>query len=1174
MLARPQATPFPFSIQNDLFQLNGAAVFVNMIGYQPLEPGESITDEIRESRVQDDLRRLEAYRGGSDPVLLRVYAQPTSQFPIRMPKSFYDGVRALNFWIVRDIYFDANFLAANAVADGKLAIDNVIAEVDAAGGLDRIFSWEIGNEFQANTAGAIQSLQLFLGEMRDHIKMRMAQPGREAFSNWVTWAAWPPSDPLRTGCSPSPFFGCNPILVPSLDYVSFNAYAYDPERMRDHQAGPVTGTPFGGYLAALKAVFPGKPLVISETGLPDSPSAIGLDQSRLPPVAPSYRRGALTPQQVGEGLADRYWDARLAGNVAGFGVFEWCDEFHKAGDPTSQAADPEEHFGLGRFVTSPSTQLRFKLQQEVVRYLYTLRPASVSILSGLTADDTSLPLGGTTTLHAALSGTALAPVRFRWETSAGRILGDSATVQYVAGSRALGPAQVTVVAIDRSGATSRASLTIGAQPSAPAIELLTFGTSRSSGRVSNIDLTQYKLVLYVRTNQYFVQPFADMKSVWVREDGYWWSTNFAAGTGAELHVWAVPKAFDPPGSMANAPPGAIASATLGAINDTDNDLLPDSVEPNPAEDRYGDPDGDGANNLEEFLGGTSPSGADNDGDVDGLPDNWERRSFGTLTLGPADDPDTVGRSNAVERTDGTNPVRRSLDSDVDGLPDTWEERYFGNLSRGPSTSWNSALTNLDAYELGFTSSKADLTNPAPGSTLGASPTTFQWTTGIGATRYWLYVGTSQGSYDLVNLDMGTAISTTVTGLPADGRQLHVRLHSMISGTWDFNDYVLTAANSAQKAALVLPAAGTTVQGSNVTFQWTAGTGATRYWLYVGSTQGSYDLLNLDMATSLFTTGTGLPTDGRTLYVRLHSMIGGAWQFTDYTFASLSAGLRAVLHTPSPGGTLGGSTALFQWFPGVSVTRYWLYVGNAPGTFDLVNTDAGTNLSTFASGLPLDGRTLFVRLHSMINGSWQFNDYTLTAASVTTRAVLTTPAHGSTLTGGSTTFQWTSGTGATRYWLYVGSALGEYDLVNLDMGTSLSVSVSNLPTDGRTLFVRLHSMIGGTWQFHDFTITASSGGAQRAQLATPAPSSTLLSSTVTFQWTAGVGVTRYWLYVGNAPGTFDLVNQDMGTGLSTTASGLPNDGRTLYVRVFSMINGTWQFNDYIVTAVTGDAALAI
>jgi creatinine amidohydrolase/Fe(II)-dependent formamide hydrolase-like protein len=39
---------------------------------------------------------------------------------------------------------------------------------------------------------------------------------------------------------------------------------------------------------------------------------------------------------------------------------------------------------------------------------------------------------------------------------------------------------------------------------------------------------------------------------------------------------------------------------------------------------------------------------------------------------------------------------------------------------------------------------------------------------------------------------------------------------------------------------------------------------------------------------------------------------------------------------------------------------------------------GTELTAAVSGLPVAGQTIYVRLHSLINGAWQFNDYTLTA----------------------------------------------------------------------------------------------------------------------------------------------------------------------------------------------------
>ena len=94
-----------------------------------------------------------------------------------------------------------------------------------------------------------------------------------------------------------------------------------------------------------------------------------------------------------------------------------------------------------------------------------------------------------------------------------------------------------------------------------------------------------------------------------------------------------------------------------------------------------------------------------------------------------------------------------------------------------------------------------------------------------------------------------------------------------------------------------------------------------------------------------------------------------------------------------------------------------------------------------------------------------------------------------------------------------------------------------------------------------TITAPA----RAQVTTPAPGSTLPGLTVSFQWTSGTGVTRYWLHAGTTVGGFDLFSQDEGTSLSQTVTGLPTNGGPVHVRLWSVIGGAWLFNDYTYTA---------
>lgn len=55
---------------------------------------------------------------------------------------------------------------------------------------------------------------------------------------------------------------------------------------------------------------------------------------------------------------------------------------------------------------------------------------------------------------------------------------------------------------------------------------------------------------------------------------------------------------------------------------------------------------------------------------------------------------------------------------------------------------------------------------------------------------------------------------------------------------------------------------------------------------------------------------------------------------------------------------------------------------------------------------------------------------------------------------------------------------------------------------------------------------------------------------------------YSLWLGTTGvGSHDLYNPPAMSGLSTTVSGLPITGKTIYARMYSWINGAWQGTDY-------------
>jgi hypothetical protein len=467
----------------------------------------------------------------------------------------------------------------------------------------------------------------------------------------------------------------------------------------------------------------------------------------------------------------------------------------------------------------------------------------------------------------------------------------------------------------------------------------------------------------------------------------------------------------------------------------------------------------------------------------------------------------------------------------------------------------------------ITAQKAQLTAPAPGSTLASDNVTFTWTGGLGVTQYWLQVGSAPGGADVVNVNTGSALTATVSTLPIDGRSLYVRLQSLINGVWQFNDYTLTAARifTIQKAELVSPAPHSTLTASTVSFEWTGGSGATAYRLSVGSAPGTADLFDSDAGTDLAIVVSGLPNDGRRLFVRLWSQFDGFWESNDYELTATTQVLRkAELTTPPPGSSLTSSTVTFTWTGGIGVTATRLSVGTVPGAADLLDRDVTARVDTVVENLPTDGRALYVRLWSLVGGVWQWHDSILTAATIVAPvlAELVSPAAGSTLTQSTVTFEWTGGTGVSAYWLSVGNEPGASDIATVDVSSRLSTVLNGLPTDGRALYVRLFSLVGDTWRHNDYVLTAATmATAHVAELIRPAPESTLSFAGVLFEWTGGVGVTSYRLQIGTSPGASDLVDRDAHGSLSATVGGLPMDGRVIFVRLSSLIAGSWQFRDY-------------
>jgi hypothetical protein len=181
-----------------------------------------------------------------------------------------------------------------------------------------------------------------------------------------------------------------------------------------------------------------------------------------------------------------------------------------------------------------------------------------------------------------------------------------------------------------------------------------------------------------------------------------------------------------------------------------------------------------------------------------------------------------------------------------------------------------------------------------------------------------------------------------------------------------------------KAAITSPTPGSTLPGASATFSWSAGSGVSAYNLYVGTSVGGKQIFKTGETSAKSATVSGIPTNGSTVYVRLWSFLSGGWQFTDYTYKAAGSP-RGVIQSPTPGSTLAGSHVTFSWSAGSSASAYSLVVGTTPGGIQVFQGQRTSQLTSSVSGIPTNGKPVYVRLWSLIGSDWQYDDYVYQAA---------------------------------------------------------------------------------------------------------------------------------------------------------------------------------------------------
>ena len=150
---------------------------------------------------------------------------------------------------------------------------------------------------------------------------------------------------------------------------------------------------------------------------------------------------------------------------------------------------------------------------------------------------------------------------------------------------------------------------------------------------------------------------------------------------------------------------------------------------------------------------------------------------------------------------------------------------------------------------------------------------------------------------------------------------------------------------------------------------------------MGTNIGSSNLYNSGNVTATTETVSDLPSNGQTFYVRLYSLINGAWQYTDYSYVASGSPTQAVLTTPGPNTStpLSGVSVTFSWTPGNTATHFEFWVGTSVESSNLYNSGNVTATTETVTGLPSNGEKIYARLYSLIDGAWQYTNYTYVAS---------------------------------------------------------------------------------------------------------------------------------------------------------------------------------------------------
>lgn len=505
---------------------------------------------------------------------------------------------------------------------------------------------------------------------------------------------------------------------------------------------------------------------------------------------------------------------------------------------------------------------------------------------------------------------------------------------------------------------------------------------------------------------------------------------------------------------------------------------------------------------------------------------------------------------------GTSPMAKDL---VDSGETPYTMTMVENLPEGRllyATLWTWLTDHWVPSESTFETRSpiARILSPQDSDFVSPGTTTIRWSKTASAEKYYLYLGTKPMASDLLDTGEITYTAQGVANLPTNSK-VYATLWTYQDGNW-FPDQMAFSVAPAPVAILADLTENSAVIPDMLNFHWNPVQGAEKYYLCLGSSLGERDIFDSGELDATNITVSPLPPD-TIVFASLYTRQNGIWYRRTTPFRTLPS--PASLLSPDPAFLVNPVRTVFQWQPVPQSQGYYLYIGTAPLSHNIVDTGSipATSSSQMISGLT-PGSTIHVTLWTKLEGRWYPRSYVFS----TNRQVayLATPRDGATNVTPNDGYSWSPLPGATAYYLYLGTTPLAKDILDSGEIQGTSYQFGALP-GGQDIYATLWSFIDGKWwysisRFHSRDIS---------RIVQPMDGESIVPVNTLLNWEPRLDALAYAIWVGTTPGGKDVVESGSLTRNDYQPLDYLAERSHFYVRLFTLTSGGWMYRDSIFTS---------